>query len=122
MRRWIILVGLLTALVPFAHSQGGPPNRKFGKGVLSKLDLSESQRVQIERISKPRIEAIEAIKKKTLSFPERKRQIGEILQVLQTEINAVLTTMQRQQLQKLLDEARRDKWNRRPPIGDPPPQ
>jgi len=124
MKRGIALVVLVVATLSVAIAQPmGGPDRKFGQGVLSKLDLSDSQKVQIDRVSKPRLQAIEAIRKKALPFPERKKQIGEILRAMQADINSILTTSQRQQLAQLLEEARKrnhDRWHRR--ASPPPPQ
>jgi Spy/CpxP family protein refolding chaperone len=97
--------------------QHRPPFADFGKGVLSKLDLSEDQKARIKRIAEPRLQELRELHETPMIPSRRMERSKEIVREMQREIEAVLTPEQLEKMRELLREARQKRWRR----GGPPP-
>lgn len=84
---------------------------------MSKLDLSESQKARIKRISEPRLKELRELHETPMIPSRRMERSKEIVREMQREIEGVLTPAQLERMRELLREARQKRWRR----GGPPP-
>lgn len=131
----LVFAGVLVAGAPAQGGPGGgtggrghgphwgqqkPPFADFGKGVLSKLDLSEGQKARIQRIAEPRLKELRELHETPMIPSRRMERSREIVREMQREIEGVLTPAQLEKMRALLREARQKRWRRGAP--PPPPQ
>lgn len=105
---------------PVARRQPGPVVRrqaplppraavnfaKFGKGLLSKIDLSNEQRNQIQEAARPHFNALQEVNRSNAAPAEKQARRREIMRNLQQEVESILTPSQRQRLRELMKENR----------------
>jgi len=123
-RRALAACAFLVLAVPFALGQApvrgakggqGPAKQagraginfaRFGKGLLSKIDLTPDQKQEIMEAARPRIRALNELNKAPGDAKSKQKARAQILRSLQRDIESILTPVQRRQLAQLIREQR----------------
>lgn len=131
--KYALSLGLALGLAGFGAAQPGPgdkpgwqqrdgrnkpPFSDFGKGILSKLDLTPAQREKIKKISEPRLAKLRELHETPMIPTRRHERAKALVREMQQEIQNVLTVEQRERMKEMLKEARKRGPRGR---GGPPP-